>query len=122
MKRAVNRWCAGALVFAVVVPAADVAYGQSGPAVDGQRLVIRDSALMMSGNQKASPQTSRTCSRGRRALIGGLIGGAASYPLGRLVYLRFANEGANDIGSSLAALVIGGSAAIGALVGRDSYK
>jgi hypothetical protein len=108
------------LVLAIMLHAGHTANAQ---------LVIPDSVLVVAiqdnpivSNQSAPAPTARTCSRRRRALIGGIIGGAAAYPLARLSYLRFANEGAEGIGSGLAALTMGGSITIGALVGRDSCK
>jgi hypothetical protein len=124
------RWpITAALALTVVLPAGNVAHAQSAPEVERRALVIRDSALVIAGqggtllaDQNTSAHASKACNRGRRALIGGAIGGAAAYPLARLAYLRFANEAAGDTGSALAALVMGGSIAIGALVGRYSCK
>ena len=116
-----------ALALALMMSAGSLAHAQSAPQVEARGLVIRDSALA-SAYQDATwrsdqnPSASKACNRGRRALIGGVIAGVAAYPLARFAYIRFDNEAATDTGRSLAALTMGGSIAIGALVGAGSCK
>lgn len=127
-----NRWrVAAALSVAMIVAAVNIAHAQSASTANEAplRLVIRDRAPLIADQNRpfrisrnTAAQKSPRCNRGRRALIGGLIGGAASYPLANLAYRRFDNEAATDTGAALAALVIGGSAAAGALIGWNSCK
>jgi len=127
-----SRWLiTTTLALTIVLPAGNVAHAQSAPTPEASpgTLVIRDSALVIAGqggtlraSQDTSARASKDCHRGRRALIGGIIGGAAAYPLARIAYLRFANEGAGDAGTTLAALTMGGSIAIGALIAGNSCR
>jgi hypothetical protein len=64
----------------------------------------------------ASQQTApRTCRRGRRALIGALIGAGGSIPVAVLAHERWENEAANGAGAAATMLALG--AAAGALIG-----
>ena len=96
-------------------------------ASEAKVLVIRDSALVIAPdgparrhNQSTVSAPRRACNKGRRALIGAIIGGAVAIPLARFAYRRFDNEAATATGQKLAALVIGGSAGAGALIGMQS--
>lgn len=62
--------------------------------------------------QQASPPR---CRRGRRALIGALIGIGAAAPLARFAHTRFENEAASGAAAAATTLVLG--AAAGAFVG-----
>jgi hypothetical protein len=69
-------------------------------------------AVVRSRNQTTS---ARTCRRGRRALLGALIGTAAAAPLAALAHKRWENEAANGAAAAATTLALG--AAGGAFIG-----
>ena len=125
-----KRWPnAVALLLTFLLPPGHLAHAQTTreAASEAKALVIRESALVIAPggpagrhNQAPLSASRRACNKGRRALIGGIIGGVAAIPLARFAYRRFDNEAATATGQKLAALVIGGSAGVGALIGLQS--
>jgi hypothetical protein len=61
-----------------------------------------------------------TCRRGRRALIGALIGVGASIPLAVVAHTRFENEAASGAGAAATTLALG--AAAGAFIGLSTCR
>jgi hypothetical protein len=47
------------------------------------------------------------CRRGRRAMIGALIGAGAAVPLARLAHTRWENEAANGAGAAATTVILG---------------
>ena len=125
-----KRWpTAVALLLTILLPPGHLAQAQTTreAASEAKALVIRESALVIAPDgparrhkQAAFSAPRRACNKGRRALIGAIIGGVVAIPLARFTYRRFDNEAATATGQKLAALVIGGSAGAGALIGLQS--
>ena len=63
----------------------------------------------------AQPTRSPKCRRGRRALLGALIGAAGSIPIAAVAHERWENEAASGAGAAMTAVALG--AALGAFVG-----
>ncbi len=124
-----KRWPTAVALFLTIVPSGHLVQAQTtrDVASEAKALVIRESALVIAReisarrhNQATLPAPRRACNKGRRALIGAIIGGVAAIPLARFAYRRFDNEAATATGQKLAVLVVSGSAGAGAWIGLQS--
>ena len=68
-----------------------------------------------SGRIAKQTKSATTCRRGRRALLGALIGTTAAAPLAALAHKRWTNEAANGAGAAATTLALG--AAGGGFIG-----